>query len=124
MKKLYFSFFMLLSFLSAGGSHVARADAVTNWNANAGKAAIAACISPADDPLHESRMYAMMHIAIHDALNAIDRRFRPYVYDDKARARVPWLPPSRQRPATSLSRLLAKSLLLFRRRASLTVSRA
>jgi hypothetical protein len=88
MKKLYFSFFMLLSFLSAGGSHVARADAVTDWNANAAQAAIAACISPADDPLHESRMYAMMHIAIHDALNAIDRRFRPYVYDDKARARV------------------------------------
>jgi hypothetical protein len=87
MKKL-FSFFMLLFFLSAGGSPVARADAVTDWNANAAKAAIAACISPADDPLHESRMYAMMHIAIHDALNAIDRRFRPYAYDDKARARV------------------------------------
>lgn len=88
MKKLCFSLFILLFFLSAGGSHVARADAVTDWNAKAGKAAIAACISPADDPLHESRMYAMMHIAIHDALNAIDRRFRPYVYDDKARARV------------------------------------
>jgi len=88
MKKLYFSVFMLLFFFSAGASHVARADAVTDWNANAAKAAIAACISPADDPLHESRMYAMMHIAIHDALNAIDRRFRPYAYDDKARARV------------------------------------
>ena len=25
-------------------------------------------------------MYAMTHIAIHDALNAIDRRFRPYAY--------------------------------------------
>src|SRR4026208_802169 len=84
MKKLYFSFFMLLFFFSAGGSHVARADAVTDWNANAAKAAIAACISPADDPLHESRMYAMMHIAIHDALNAIDRRFRPHTYDKKA----------------------------------------
>ena len=31
------------------------------------------------DPLHESRLYAMMHLAIHDALNAIDRRSRPYV---------------------------------------------
>ena len=88
MKKLCFSVFMLLFFFSAGASHVARADPVTDWNANAAKAAIAACISPADDPLHESRMYAMMHIAIHDALNAIDRRFRPYAYDDKARARV------------------------------------
>lgn len=81
MKKLYFSVFMLLLFLSAGGSRLARADAVTDWNANAGKAAIAACISPFDDPLHESRMYAMTHIAIHDALNAIDRRSRPYALD-------------------------------------------
>src|SRR4030095_16049360 len=59
----------------------ATADAVTDWNANAGRAAIAACISPYDDPLHESRMYAMMHGAIHDALNAIDRRSRPYAFD-------------------------------------------
>ena len=59
----------------------AAADAVTDWNASAGRAALAACIAPADDPLHESRMYAMMHIAIHDALNAIERRSRPYVFD-------------------------------------------
>ena len=57
------------------------ADAVTDWNANAGRAALAACIAPGDDPLHESRMYAMMHVAIHDALNAIDRRYRPYAFD-------------------------------------------
>jgi hypothetical protein len=25
----------------------------------------------------------MMHIAIHDALNAIDRRFRPYTFDKR-----------------------------------------
>ena len=59
----------------------AAADVVTDWNANAGRAAVAACISPGDDPLHESRMYAMMHVAIHDALNAIDRRSRPYAFD-------------------------------------------
>jgi hypothetical protein len=64
--------------------HTAAADAVTVWNANAGKAAIAACLSPALDPLHESRAYAMTHIAIHDALNAIDRRFRPYAFNVKA----------------------------------------
>jgi len=55
----------------------AAADAVTDWNANAGKAALAACI----DPFNESRLYAMTHVAIHDALNAIDRRYRPYVYN-------------------------------------------
>jgi hypothetical protein len=59
----------------------ARADAVTQWNSNAGKAALAACIAPTDNPLHESRMYAMMHVAIHDALNAIDRRSQPYAFD-------------------------------------------
>jgi PAP2 superfamily len=56
-------------------------DAVLTWSANAGKAATAACIAPLDDPLHESRIYAIMHIAIHDALNAIDRRSRPYAFD-------------------------------------------
>jgi hypothetical protein len=58
-------------------------DAVLRWSENAGKAATAACIAPLDNPLHESRMYAIMHIAIHDALNAIDRRSRPYAYDAK-----------------------------------------
>jgi hypothetical protein len=56
-------------------------DAVMVWNANAGVAATKACIAPLDDPFHESRIYAMMHVAIHDALNAIDRRFQPYAFD-------------------------------------------
>jgi hypothetical protein len=55
-------------------------NAVIAWNANAGDAALAACISPGNDPLHESRLYAMMHVAIHDALNAIDRTGKPYAY--------------------------------------------
>ena len=59
-------------------------DAVLIWNANAGEAAVAACISPVGNPLHESRMYAMAHVAIHDALNAIDRRSRPYAFDGEA----------------------------------------
>src|SRR5688572_5824931 len=57
-------------------------DAVLVWNENAGDAALAACIAPTGNPLHESRMYAMMHVAIHDALNAIDRRSQPYAFDD------------------------------------------
>lgn len=51
---------------------------VTDWNEVAARAAVAACIAPLDNPLHESRMYAMGHLAIHDALNAIDRRSAPY----------------------------------------------
>lgn len=69
----------------AAAHRTPRSDAVSAWNANAGKAAIAACISPGDDPLHESRMYAMTHLAIHDALNAIDRRSRPYAFNATAK---------------------------------------
>src|SRR6266436_456938 len=61
----------------------ASGDSVIRWNAHAGDAAMKACIAPLDDPFHESRMYAMMHIAIHDALNAIDRRFQPYAFDKR-----------------------------------------
>jgi hypothetical protein len=52
-------------------------NAVNDWNANAGEAAIAACFIGGYGP-QEVRMYAMMHVAIHDALNGIDRRSRPY----------------------------------------------
>jgi hypothetical protein len=69
------------SVAAAAGAHPAvRSGAVSVWNANAGDAAIAACLAPTDDPLHESRLYAAMHLAIHDALNAIDRRSRPYAF--------------------------------------------
>jgi PAP2 superfamily protein len=60
-------------------------DAVSAWNASAGKAAVAACISPEGPGPAEARLYAMTHVAIHDALNAIARRSRPYAYDARAR---------------------------------------
>src|SRR4051794_9967099 len=59
-------------------------NAVISANAMAGVAATKACIAPLNNPFHESRAYAMMHLAIHDALNAIDRRYQPYAYDIKA----------------------------------------
>jgi PAP2 superfamily len=65
-----------------------RPDAVTTWNANAGEAAKAACIAPIDNPLHESRLYAMTHVAIHDALSAIDSRSDPYAFDGEAKRRT------------------------------------
>ena len=74
----------LLSLCAAPGA--ARADAITDWNANAAAAAVAACIVPGGNPLHESRLYAMLHLATHDAVNAIQRRSRPYAYDAIARA--------------------------------------
>ena len=45
-----------------------QSNPVGAWNAIAGEAARAACLSPANDPLHEARMYAIAHVAIHDAL--------------------------------------------------------
>jgi len=72
----------------AGGS-IVEAEPVTNsvleWNAIAGDAALV-CLAPTNDPLHESRMYAMMHAAVHDAVNAIDRRSQPYAFDGAAPA--------------------------------------
>jgi hypothetical protein len=72
---------VLAAVAAPAGAHPAvRSDAVSAWNANAGDAAIAACLAPANNPLHEARMYAAMHVAIHDALNAIQRRSRPYAF--------------------------------------------
>ena len=63
-------------------------DAVLAWNANAGEAALAAGLAPTGNPLYESHMYAMTHVAIHDALNAIDRRYRPYAFFGHASRRA------------------------------------
>ena len=62
---------------AAASEQASQTNAVTAWNANAGEAAIAACFIGGYGP-QEARMYAIMHVAIHDALNAIDRRSRPY----------------------------------------------
>jgi hypothetical protein len=53
-------------------------NSVQRWNETAGAVALASCISPGNDPLHESRMYALTSLAAHDALNAIDRHFQSY----------------------------------------------
>src|SRR5262245_56517099 len=68
----------------ADGVAPAGGDAALIWNAHAGVAATKACIAPLADPFHESRLYTMMHLAIHDALNAIDRRFQPSTFAQQA----------------------------------------
>ena len=69
---------------------LARADAVLDWNETASRAGFAAGLDNVSDgcvdPLHESRIFAMMHAAIHDALNAIERRSQPYAMDAQAPA--------------------------------------
>src|SRR6476469_3217521 len=51
----------------------ALADAVADWNVEAN-----AVVGAAGGPPQQFRVLAMTHIAIHDALNAIDPRFRAY----------------------------------------------
>ncbi len=79
--RVTFSLVLCLVLLS---SRAAEADAVTDWNLRAARAAAAACLHISGNGLAEARMYAIVHVAIHDALNAIDRRSRPYVYDVEA----------------------------------------
>lgn len=57
-----------------------RADDVTDWNLVAANAALAAGQPP---PL-QTRTLAITHIAIHDALNSIDRRHAPYALEMRA----------------------------------------
>src|SRR6186997_2290315 len=54
------------------------ADQVTKWNEVATRASAASGLS--GNPLFESRVYAMAHIAMHDALNSIDRRYETYAF--------------------------------------------
>ena len=62
----------------ASGATPPTPNAVQRWNDVAARAALASCLSPGNDPLHESRMYAIAALAAHDALNAIDRRYASY----------------------------------------------
>lgn len=64
-------------FLLMGASSLA-ANEVTEWNDIAGRATLASGL--AGNPLFESRVYAITQAAVHDALNAIDRRSEPYAY--------------------------------------------
>ena len=52
-----------------------RGNAVTHWNSVALDS-----FAPTEgtNPMMQSRTFAILHAAIHDALNAIDRRFAPY----------------------------------------------
>src|SRR5213592_4283374 len=48
------------------------ADEVTKWSELANRLAFDL------NPLFQARMLAMTHVAMHDAVNAIDRRYEPY----------------------------------------------
>ena len=69
-----FIFLLALAGFALAQTSQERADAVVRWNRIATDASAAAQA----DPLTESRHFAILHVAIHDALNAIDRRYQPY----------------------------------------------
>lgn len=60
------------------------ADEVTHWSETAARASVASGLF--NNPLFESRVYAITHAAIHDALNTIDARYRPYAMHRRARS--------------------------------------
>jgi hypothetical protein len=55
----------------------ATADRVSNWNATA----VTATAMAGQNAVVQSRSLAMVQAAVHDALNAIDRRFEPYALE-------------------------------------------
>jgi hypothetical protein len=71
MKKNFARWFAVAALLADG---VAQADIVIDWNARADAIAAERKIS---SPAH-GRTLALMHIAMFEALNAIDRRYQPY----------------------------------------------
>ena len=64
---------------------VARADAVTDWNAIASTAITAPPPAGAGQPPPVSVLhFAMVHGAVYDAVNAIDRGYQPYLVQPAA----------------------------------------
>ena len=76
-RRLFFT--VLLTVLAAGVSAAGPAsegvNAAVEWNAVATQAFLP---TQGTDPLSQSRAYAMLHAAIHDALNAIRQRYEFY----------------------------------------------
>ena len=64
--------------LLLAGAPARAANEVDNWNVVATNAGAAAGQHPAVQP----RTYVIVHLAIHDALNSIDRRYTPYLLEE------------------------------------------
>jgi hypothetical protein len=72
--------FTLCGFTTVAGTVRALADEVTDWNI----AAIDVLALGGQNSVVMTRGLAMAHLAVHDALNAIDRRYEPYLYDARS----------------------------------------
>jgi hypothetical protein len=72
---------MALALVALASSPVARADAVTDWNLIASNAIVVTAGQP---PPVSVLHFAMVHGAVYDAVNAIDRGHRPYLVQPDA----------------------------------------
>lgn len=70
----------LAAWLSA---EAASANDVTDWNTKA------AALVNDQSPMEQTRSFAIVQLAVHDALNAIDQRYAPYSFDARASGALP-----------------------------------
>lgn len=63
--------------MALAGARPAAADEVTRWSELASQMALNTGLAD-NNPLFQSRILAMMHTAMHDAVNAVDRRYASY----------------------------------------------
>ena len=77
---LFLLTFTLCGSTAIAGIPLAHADEVTEGNA----LAIEVLALAGQNPVVMTRGLAMAHLAVHDALNAIDRRYEPYLYDARS----------------------------------------
>jgi hypothetical protein len=68
--------------IASMGCQAARADEVMDWNA------VAAAALSGEPPAAELRTMATMHVAMHDAINSIEPRYRPYGFSIPVQARA------------------------------------
>ncbi len=71
---LIVSFVLLFALAGFAQPSKESADEVLRWN----RIATEVSASAQTFPLTESRIFSILHLAIHDAVNAIDRRYEPY----------------------------------------------
>jgi len=64
----------LIGCLLAGTAHLAIADVIADWN----EKAVAAGYTARQGPPPQTRIVAMVHLAMFEAMNSIDGRYRPY----------------------------------------------
>ncbi len=88
-----------LALAVGAASSLAAAEPVTFWNSVAGQA-----FAPTQgtNPVGQSRTYAILHASIHDALNAIDARYRSY---------TPGLPPDPEASPAAAIAAASRSVL-------------